>query len=501
MNNDNLNVRKHVRSIFEYLIALIANGLIGAVCFPFSQTIGYQSVGFIFLMSIPILSLFLGRGPVLLASVLNFAVWNFFFIPPILTFHIGSIHDQIALLAYFVVALSSGILITRIRKNQLYLTRSQERIRIINSLLESLNHAGSIRDVVTRTSQVVKKEFSAEMIVYLKDKDGTQLSEKTFGNLKLFSPEGFELAKQVLNGIEVPATRIQYFPLTVQRGNIGVLGVQYHLDKSPDEQTSLLMRSFVAQITSALDREINIDIAKEQEIFVESQKLFQTVLSSVSHELRTPIAIISTAVSSLDDEKTASNPEIRGRICVELNSAAKRLNILVENILDMSRIETGYIQLNKQPFDLIELVGMAINEVKPDFGNQNVHLNILESLPTVLIDIHWFKQAIINILRNALRYNPPDSDLFIEAFAIDEANVQLEIQDNGTGVPEASLTKIFDKFYRVPGSRSGGTGLGLAISKAIVEAHNGTIYARNRESGGLSVIINLRIEKDVRPRK
>jgi two-component system, OmpR family, sensor histidine kinase KdpD len=119
-------------------------------------------------------------------------------------------------------------------------------------------------------------------------------------------------------------------------------------------------------------------------------------------------------------------------------------------------------------------------------------VNFHDNLPAVLIDIHWFKQALVNILRNALQYAPDGSDVFIDAFPDESGNIRLEIMDSGSGVPKNSLPRLFDKFYRVPGSRSGGTGLGLAISKGIVEAHDGIIFAENREAGGLSIIIKIR---------
>jgi len=319
----------------EYLTALATTVVIGGIGFPFSEAIGYQTVGFLFLMSISILSVFIGRGPILFAAILNFIVWNFFFIPPVMTLHINRFQDIIALFAYLAVAVSSGILITRFRKNQLVLTKSQERIRIINSLLESLNHAGSIRDVVKRTQEAMKKQFGAEMIVFLKEKEGPSLSRKAFGNGSLFSEQEFDMALPVFQSIPVVLSGLQYYPLTVQRGNIGVIGIQFSELRNQDEETLLLVRSFVAQLTSALDREINIDIAKEKEIYLESQKLFQTVLSSVSQELRTPIAIITTAVSTLGDEGADTDPEIRKRVYDELNSAAGRLNILVDHVLNM----------------------------------------------------------------------------------------------------------------------------------------------------------------------
>lgn len=473
----------------EYLIALVTTAAIAGISYPFSETIGYQTVGFLFLMSISVLSVFIDRGAVLFAALLNFMVWNFFFIPPLFTFHILRLHDLIALFAFLAVAVSSGILVNKMRKNQLVLARSKERIKIINALLGSLNNAGSIRDVIRRTQDVMRMQFGAEMIVYLKEKEGEGLSRKAFGNEELFSEAEFDMALPVFQSIPVVLSGLQYYPLTVQRGNIGVIGIQFSELRNQDEETLLLVRSFVAQLTSALDREINIDIAKEKEIFMESQKLFQTVLNSVSHELRTPIAIITAAVSTLDDEVTASNPDTRKQVCEELSSAAKRLDILVENILDMSKIDSGYFRLNRQPCDISDLFGTAINDMKSDFRNHQLQVNIADNLPTVMLDVHWFKQALVNILHNSVVYTPAGSDIFFEAYTDDKGLVILEILDRGTGVPEHSLSKLFDKFYRVPGSKSGGTGLGLTIAKAIIEAHKGIIYAKNREGGGLCVHI------------
>lgn len=480
----------------EYPMAFLTTVVIAGISYPFSEAIGYQTVGFLFLMSISVLSVFIGRGAILFAAILNFIVWNFFFIPPVLTFHINRFQDIVALFAYLAVAVSSGITITRIRTNQLVLTKSQERIRIINSLLGSLNNAGSIRDVVKRTQEVMHKQFGAEMIVYLKEKEGDGLSRTAFGNTGLFSESEYDMALPVFQNKPVVLSGLQYYPLTVQRGNIGVIGIQFSELRNQDEDTLLLIRSLVAQITSALDREINIDIAKEKEIYMESQKLFQTVLNSVTHELRTPISIITAAVSTLDDESTAANPETRKQVCEELNSAAKRLNILVENILDMSKIDSGYFRLNRQASDISDLFGMAINEMKPEFKNHHLKVNIIENLPTVMVDIHWFKQALVNILHNSIEYTPAGSDIFIEAYPADNGVVVVEILDSGTGVPEHSLKKLFEKFYRVPGSKSGGTGLGLAIAKAIIEAHKGIIFAKNREGGGLSVIIIIGNHED-----
>ncbi|MCX6308304.1 MAG: ATP-binding protein, partial [Bacteroidia bacterium] len=215
---------------------------------------------------------------------------------------------------------------------------------------------------------------------------------------------------------------------------------------------------------------------------------------SISHELRTPISVISAAVSNMNDEKTASNAAFRRELGQELNAAAMRLNILVENILDISRIESGYLSLNMQWYDIGDLMGTVLNEMEKEPHKQSIQLMLEENLPLVKMDLSWFKQALVNILHNAILYTPAETNIVIRSHKNAENQVVIDVSDNGPGIPEESLKFLFDKFYRVPGTKSGGTGLGLTITKAIVEAHHGRIVARNKMEGGLSILIYLEIE-------
>lgn len=481
----------------EYLIAIGAVVVVSVISFLLKDLIGYQTVGLIFLILIAILSLFLGRGAVILTAVLNFGIWNYFFIPPILTFHIDSIHDIIVLFANLAVAITGGSLISRLRKNQADLELSRKNITLLYSLLESLNNANSIRDVVAKVRSELDRHFNADAVVYLKEKNGNSLEKRVFGNPDFFSEDEFEYACRVFGLKERQVVRrlnsgenIQYFPLTAQGGPIGVIGIGTKAGMGIDDDKLIFLKSFVTQITSALEREISIDKAKEIQVSLESQKLFQTVLNSVSHELRTPVSVISSAVSNLLDEKTAANPENRRTICNDLETSAQRLNQLIENILDMSKIDSGYLSLDCQPCDVNDLVGVALNQMKEELSGHRIEVSVPDTLPAVSIDMNWMKQAIMNILRNAVSYTPVGSTIAISATDNNDL-VELAIADNGPGVPSSSLLHLFDKFYRVPGSKSGGTGLGLTIAKALTEAHKGTIAAQNKPGGGLLITLQL----------
>lgn len=493
--------KKQKSSWQEYFTAILTILAIAVISFPFKQFIGYQTVGLFFILGIAGLSLRVGRFPIILAALLGSMIWDFFFIPPLFTFHINNIHDAITVFANFFIALTCGTLIERIRKNQVVLQKSQDNLSVIFSILEALNNASSIKEVVQMTRRELNKHFKADAVIYLASKNNSnkKLDPRIFGNHSFYNEKEFSVANWTFENRKqagkftntLPEADLQYFPLISREGIIGVLGIKYNDDKRPSSDATILLRSFFSQLTSALQREISIDKVKEKQISAESQKLFQIVLNSISHELRTPISVITAAVSALNDEKTVSNPKFRREICGELEAATNRLNILVENILDMSRIESGYLSLNLQMYEVEDLIGTTLNELSKEPHEQQVNIDIENDLPMIKIDINWFKQAILNILRNAVIYTPAKSSIYIRSFLTEDKRVVIEISDNGPGIPEDSLKRIFDKFYRVPGSRSGGTGLGLTITKAIVEAHNGHIIAENKKEGGLKFQIFL----------
>ena len=488
----------------EYFVAFLVVVFVVAACYPAAPLVGYQAVGLIFLMVISLLSLILGRGAVFFAALLSSAVWNFFFIPPVFNFHIHRVHDIISLIANLMVGLVGATLITRIRKSRLDLLRSRERLRSLNTFLESLNNAVSIKDVVRRTRERFQQHFNADIVIFLMEKNGSTLARRPFGNPLLYGEETYSQAALRFAGSGTASSG--FYQLKDPRGVFGVIGIRYDHDRAPDGETLSLVRGFVAQVTSALEREISVDLAKVREISQESEKLFSTILNSVSHELRTPIAIISAAVSNLQDPLTSEQPEARRQVTGELESAAKRLNFLVENILDMSRIESGRMKLNLRLCDPEDLVGMALRVLETELAQHPPEVLLDGDLQPVRVDISLLVQALVNVIHNAAVYTPAGTAVTIRIIAVSPTRIAITVCDRGPGVPEPTLAKLFDKFYRVPGSRSGGTGLGLTISKAVVEAHHGTIRAVNQPGGGLAITFELpsedvvaQVEQDLRP--
>ena len=485
----------------EYLIAFLVIALTAAVCFPLSNFLGTVSIGLILLMVVALLALFLGRWPLMFAAILNVLVWDYFFQQPLYTLSIHHIEDLFANLADLLVAVVSVILITRIRKSQTILQKSQERLTILYNFLESMNDAKSISEVVKMAGDEMKLQFGEDAVFYLRDNKNKILSEKPYGNGALHNNEGSSLASTLFfessSGRQAePACGpggILYYPLRDPREIIGIMGIILKADIKADEDKMILFKSFLTIIASTFGREINIEVAMEKGLLDHSEKLFQAILNSVSHELRTPIAIISAAVDNLNDARTSAEPEKRKQIVHELESASNRLNTLVENILDMSRIESGLLRLNLQYCDVADLVGLVVKDLKTEITGHKLNILMPEDLSLIKADINLLRQVLVNILRNALIYTPLGTAIEISAVNDPPNILSISVRDYGPGVPVNDLDHLFEKFYRVPGSKSGGTGLGLAIARAFIEAHGGIIGASNEPGGGFRITMKLKV--------
>jgi two-component system sensor histidine kinase KdpD len=222
-----------------------------------------------------------------------------------------------------------------------------------------------------------------------------------------------------------------------------------------------------------------------------TEKLQTALLNSISHDLRTPLVTITGALSSLADDAPALDEEARRSLIQTAHEEAERLNRLVGNLLDMTRLEAGAIHIHREPCDIQDVIGAALAECEPRLGDCPVRIDISPELPLVPMDFVLVERVLVNVIDNALKYSPVDSLIEIQAFA-SNAFVEICVADQGVGIPTEDLARVFDKFYRVqrPGNVSG-TGLGLSISKGIIEAHGGFIGAENRKNGGALITIAL----------
>jgi two-component system sensor histidine kinase KdpD len=251
-----------------------------------------------------------------------------------------------------------------------------------------------------------------------------------------------------------------------------------------------LLESFIRQIALVLDRQRLSDADQTAKLLEESERLSKALLDSISHELRTPIAAITGAASGLEDLGEVNNPSLRLALTREIREAGRRLNRLVGNLLDMTRLESGHMKPRLEWCDLADLVGVVLRQSEKELADHTVKNAVPRNLPLVKMDFVLMEQVLINLLLNAVLHTPAGTQVEIGA-AVEGGELVLIVADCGQGFTPESLPHLFDKFYRAPGAPAGGTGLGLSIVKGCVEAQGGKVGARNRARGGAELTIRL----------
>jgi two-component system sensor histidine kinase KdpD len=347
-------ILRHTAIKNQYLISLLSIGIVSGLCLFIRDFIDYKVVGYLLLVVVSLLAIFLEIVPVLLAAVLSALVLDFFFIKPYYTLHINSAEDALLLLMFFVIALINAVLTYKIRKVE--------------------------------------------------------------------------------------------------------------------------------------------QLAQAKEIRWNTMKLYNTLLDSLSHELRTPISTIMGAVGTLQEKPNPLTEENRTKLLDEMEKASLRLNHQVENLLNMSRLESGYIQPKFDWCDLNEIVYNVIDSLKEELAYHKVVVNKEDYLPLFKLDYGLTEQIIYNLVYNASQYTPKGARIEIKIEYKPEVDFEfhdgkpftcvITISDDGMGFPETELDKVFDKFYRLQHSKTGGTGLGLSIVKGFAEAQDGKVRLENKEGGG-----------------
>lgn len=488
------NVPKTQSGILKYFISALIVILISILCLPFSDYLGYKTVALIFLLTVSLLPLFLGPGPVLLASVLSPLMWNYFFVPPRFTLMITKSEDVLTFILFFIIAFVTGVLTTRIRQRERAVRQREERAVALYNLANDLSKAKDLDEVISESIKNIKRVFSSGVIILLADETDKLKSDVYKFSSYNISEKEFSVAQWVFkNGRSagkftdsLPFAESIYYPIKGPRDTYGVIGLKIESNELTEEQKTLL-ENFINQIGSAVEREFLNETAKHALILEESEKLYKTLFDSISHELKTPIAAIMGASSFLISENNYK-PETNKQLYDEIHIAAIRLNRLVENLLDMARLESGRMIPNIASCDVQDLFNSALNHFETELKSHNVIVDIPDNFPFIKVDFVLLEQVLRNLLQNSLIYTKQDSTIELHA-SYDVNNFYIIYSDSGQGISDENLNHIFDKFYRIDKKISGGTGLGLSIAKGIVEAHKGTITAGNKQTGGLKFTI------------
>ena len=483
---------------YQYVLVILIIGLTTLICSPLSNPQSYHIVSFILLFVVAMLAVFMGIGPVLLASTISAISWNYIFIPPFHTFHITRTEDRLMFVSFFIIALLNGILTNRIRRQERLVRDREAQTNALFQLTEELSKASGIEMVLAVARNDFRKHFNADSWFILQD-----------GNNRLdFSPHPHDekdlpvIERHIVEHVFTNSERagkytdlfseagLTYHPLTGTRLNPGVIA--FRIDESAYRNRIVFRDTWFTQISNALEREFLGELAVKARILDESDKLYNTLFNLISHEFRIPIATIMGASDTLLISNTTEKN--REELYNEIFKASARLNHLIENLLNMSRLESGKISLRSDWCDVNDLINKVSQNLKQELEQFNFIAVIPEDMPLVKIDFGLMEHVLYNLLLNSCQYSSGSGEIRLEV-AYENGSFILTVSDTGPGFPPEALPNVFDKFFRVDGTKSGGLGLGLSIVKGLVESHNGTVSVENGLNGG--AIFTVAIPSDI----
>ncbi len=480
-------------------IALVAAATgVSALVAPF---ISPTNLVVVYLLSVVIAAIFLGRGPAILVSILSVALFDYFFVPPHLTLAVSDTEYILTFFGLLAVSLVISYLTAQVREQAEAAQRREAQTAALYDLGHDLTATVGLEAVAKTIISHISQTFSREVAIFLPEGDQLRLYTASPGlvvaeNELAVATWTFEHGQLAGRGTDtLPDATMHYQPLKTTRGVIGVLGVKPvspNSYMSPDQRRTL--DAFVNQVALAIEGARLAEQARQTELLEATEKLQTALLNSISHDLRTPLVSITGALSSLEEASPALDEEVRRSLIETASEEAERLNRLVGNLLDISRLEAGAMHLHREACDVQELIGSSLEQIGTPLKNRQVKVEISTKLSLVSVDFVLFSRVLVNVIDNALRYSPPEKPIQIKARTSNHS-LEITVADRGEGIPLEDLERIFDKFYRVqrPDNVSG-TGLGLSISKGIVEAHGGSIRAENRRGGGAIFTVRLPLE-------
>lgn len=479
-----------------------------AICYTIAATLitllmnlaGFSEVNLVmvYLLAVVAIAARCGSVPSMAASLASVLLFDVLFTQPYYRITVYDSQYLVTFAVMLIVGLLASTLTSRVRYQADTARRNERRAEALYRLSRRLANTAKTADLLQETEQIISEVFDAHAVIYLPNEE--RKVRPILGHVASFaaSAKEFATAQWVLDHNEpagagtntLPSSEALYIPLSTPDNVAGVMAIQ---PSKTNQQLSIdarqLLETYATQIAFAIERNNLSERSQRAELESEAEKLRSSLLSAVSHDLRTPLAAIAGAASSLDanikrDSIDGANQELLETIVDE----SQRLTRLVENLLHMTRLSSGKVQINRQWQPVEEVIGSALHRLDHVLGGREVKVEIEGDLPLVNGDDILLETVLVNLIDNALKYSPSHTAIEIQS-EIAGRGIAIQVADRGCGILPGDEEKIFEKFNRGSGTNTDrrGTGLGLAICDAIVRAHKGTITARNRDGGGTIV--------------
>ncbi len=452
-----------------------------------------------YLLAVVVASVRLGQKAAIATAFIGVLAFDFFFVPPRLTFVVADTQYLLTFLGLFVVGVVISTLVAHARERADVMRARELHTASLYYLSRDLAASVDSEAVLKAVLKNVEEALNAQVVILLPEGERLDIMATSDGlemNLKEQAVADWAFRNSHPAGRATDtlvSAELIYLPLQTPASVLGVLGVRLENQQAYHSQDNRqLLDAFATQAAMAMERIRFSRQAEQAQILQARENLERALLNSISHDLRTPLVSVTGVLSSLKEGGTHLGDRARQELLESACSEAERLNRFVGNLLDMTRIEAGAIKLNIELCDIQDLVGCALAAIEQRIDDRKIKVWLSDDLPPIPMDLVLMTQVLVNLIDNAHKYAPLDSIIEISA-VVDGEWLTLEVSDHGPGVPEHDLKRVFDKFYRIPFPEgAGGTGLGLSICKGIVEAHGGRIRAENRSGGGLAIIIRLR---------
>ena len=479
--------------LFSVLACVLATGLAGLLYPSFDLA----NIAMVFLFAVVVVAMRAGQGPAVLSAFLGVAAFDFFFVPPRFSFAVTDAQYLLTFAVMLTVALVTGQLMASLRQQLRVASLREIRVQALYEMAEALSGALQTDQIVGICARFIETSLGARSAILLAERSGELGPVLQAGSESPTVDVGlarwaYDHGVPAGRGTDtLPGALVLYVPLRAPVRIRGVMAIQpykAHRLMTPEQRRLLDTCARLAAI--ALERVHFVEVAQESGVEIASERLRNSLLSALSHDLRTPVTALAGLADSLADARTDLPPAQRA-VAASLRDQAFRINALVNNLLDMARLEQGKVQLNRDWHALEEVVGASLRDARDMLGSRTVRVEIPADLPLVEMDAVLIERVFHNLLENAGKYTPADAEVVITARAT-PTQLEIRVADNGPGLRHGEEERVFQKFVRGEHESSvSGVGLGLAICRAILEAHGGSVRAEARPPHGACFVLTL----------
>ena len=487
-----------------YVAAIMAVSLATLTGEVLTQHVALPNVSMIYLLAVLIPALLFGVWPAIFASLLSAVAYNFFFIDPIYTFTIARPHEVLALVIFLVIAVLMSAVAGRAREQAKATARRVRAGRRLYEFTRKLSSLAGPGDIAEGAASEIHAILSRAAVLLVAPKGELNLAaawppEDRLDTASL-SAARWAYEKGEPAGAQtgtLPSVPWLFLPLRARQGCVGVIGLEAAVAQGPlDPEARVLLDALADQTASALERATLAGEMANVRSAAEAERVRNILLASISHDFRTPLSSILGAASSLIEYGERIDPEQRRDLLSQIREEADHLDGMVRNLLSMTRLEAGALDLRRDWVDLGEVLNQAVAAARRRGAIQHMVVTLAPDLPLVQADQILLNQVLANVVGNAVRYAGPAAKIEVAAAPV-AGGIEISVTDTGPGIPAALLDHVFEKFVRAASDRADGgegAGLGLAIAKGIVEAHGGTIRAESPvpgRSGGVRIAFTL----------